>query len=460
MSVNVVWPSEEERRLVTRFYLSDGLSRALYLIYPFEFAYLYLVMDRPEWAVLPLMVMSGTSLVMQLPTGMVADRWGRKASVVVGGGLTSVTYAVVPWASRLDGTTQLLAICGAFAVTGLGETLMMGAQEAWVVDNLRSAGRSDLVEPFFARTYAVDSIGGVVAGTIALILLLGVRVDRLLLDSLWYVTAAGFLLSVAVAAGIHEERPDDAQDEDEAFLRRMWEVVKTVVRARSVLYLTLAVFIANLSGAGADEAFPIALITTGIDARALGPVTVVEDLFGVAAPLLALVIVRRVGAEQLLARSLLACGAAVTVLLFWRSSAVIIMLWVALGFVDRMWDPVAMARLQEDIPSEHRAAISSLVYQANGVAELVGLGLLAGLLGSRSAQLRNATPDLVSTFTERTSTAGAVPTGLFGLPVPDVAILLLVMVSVLAVPFVFMARRARRRTPAAPAGGGTKVPVR
>ncbi|MCP6497806.1 hypothetical protein NL476_27985, partial [Klebsiella pneumoniae] len=82
VATKIFWPGPDERRLLSRFYLSDGLSRALYLVYPFEFAYLYLVMDRPEWAVLPLMAMSATSLVMQLPTGALADRWGRKLSVL------------------------------------------------------------------------------------------------------------------------------------------------------------------------------------------------------------------------------------------------------------------------------------------------------------------------------------------------------------------------------------------
>jgi MFS family permease len=86
----LVWPAKDERRLLARFYLALGLSRALYLVAPFEFAYLFLVMERPEWSVLPLVVLSGTSLVMQLPAGVLADRRGRKVTVLVGGALAAL----------------------------------------------------------------------------------------------------------------------------------------------------------------------------------------------------------------------------------------------------------------------------------------------------------------------------------------------------------------------------------
>lgn len=449
MTAKIVWPGHEERRLLARFYVALGLSRSLYLIYPFEFAYLYLIMDRPEWSVMPLMVMYATSLVVQLPTGAVADHWGRKAAVLTGAVLAAITYLAVPSASRLGGTAQLLAVCGAFAVIGLGQTLMMGAQEAWVVDNLNSQGREDLIEAFFARTYAVTSIGGVVSGSVAITLLLALPVDRALLDSLWYVTAAGFVAAAAVAIGIPEYRPDGIAGLDPALLPRMKSAFKTIFRVKSLLFLTLALFIANLGGSGADEAFPIALISTRIDARAIGPVSVAEDLLGAAAPLLALYLVSRFGVERLLSRLLLLSATAASALFAWRSPALIIALWIGLGFVDRMWDPVAMARLQEDIPSEHRAAIGSLVYQASGVAQLAGLGLLALLLGSHSSQLREATPDLVDAFTHRSSGTVPVPTGLLGLPIPELAILILVVVSVFAVPFVFMAGHARKNQEAA-----------
>lgn len=446
MATGRAWPGPEERKYLSRFYVAVGLSQALYIIYPFEFAYLYLVMERPEWSVLPLIIGSATSLIMQLPTGVIADKWGRKAAVLTGGSLSSLTFLAVPSAASLHGVNQLLGVSAAFAFIGLGQTLMMGAQEAWVVDNLYSVSRSDLVEAFFARTYSVTALGGVIAGGVAFALLVSFRVNETLLDFLWYGTAIGFFAALGVALKIHEYKDaSHSSGDDPPLLPRMKSAVRILFHTKPLLYLTIAIFIANVSSAGADQAFPVSLLTKHLDARALAPLAILEDVFGIAAPLLSLALVRRYGSEKLLSRSLVLAGALVTVLFAYRSLAVVVVLLIALGFIDRMWDPVSLARLQDDIPSMHRAAINSLVYQSNGVAELAGLGLLGVLLGSKSSQLRAATPDLVEAFSGHTQTVQKVPTSLFGLPVPDLAILSLVLVGILAVPFIALSTRARRR---------------
>lgn len=444
----LVWPLADERRLLGRFYLAVGLSTALYLVYPFQFAYLYLAMRRPEWSVLPLMTASAATLVMQLPTGVLADRWGRKPVVLSGGALTAVTFAAVPSTVQLPGSWQLYGTCAAFALLGLGETMMMGAEEAWVVDNLHHAGRGDLVDPFFARLYAITGFGSAVASLLALVVLVTVHVDQSLLDLLWYATAAGFIAAIGVAATIAERRlasEDPGPGEEGSLWQRSKEALTVLVRKKSLLYLMLAIVLASISSAGADEAFPVSLITKGMDARVLGPLGVVDGLLGMGAPILGLLLAKLLGVERLLAGVLVVAGAAVTVLFGAAGIWVVLGLYVFMGVLDQMWDPVAFARLQRDIPSKHRAALGSVMYESQGLAQLVGLGLFAALLGSRSQQLRNATPDLVEAFSGHARTATAVPVGLFGLSLPDLGIVLFVLVGLLAVPFILLGRRRTKQ---------------
>lgn len=457
----LLWPAAEERRLLTRFYAATALDQALYLIFPFQFAYLYLVMRRPEWAVLPSMAASATALVGQLPTGALADRWSRKGSVILGGALAAVSFAAVPWAVGLPGGWQLAGTCGAFALTGLGETLMAGAEEAWVVDNLLAAGRRDLVDAFFARVFAVGSVGGVIGGSAALSLLLLLRVDRGLLDLLWYVTAAGFLASTALVATIEERRYAGSgggavRAGHGGLFGRMSSAFGTLFTRRVLLYLGIALILASLSSAACNDAFPVSLLTKGLDARLLAPLGIAEDLAGIVAPLIGLALARRLGAEPVLAVTLVVAGAAVTAVFVSQALALLVVLYVGLGFVDRLWDPVALARIQDEIPSAQRAAISSLLYQAGGIAELGGLGLFALMLGSHSAQLHDATPDLVEAFSGSSHVSAVVPTGWFGLPVPDVAIIVFVLAGVAAVPFIVLAGRAGRSRRGARRGAGAR----
>lgn len=140
-----LWPDQEERILLGRFYLASSLSEALNVIFPFQFVYLYLVMERPEWAVIPALMETSTIWLMEIPTGVVADRWGRKISVISGDFLSAISWGFVPLAASLHGTAQLYAVIACFMLEGVGQTLVSGAEDAWVVDNLSSVSREDLL---------------------------------------------------------------------------------------------------------------------------------------------------------------------------------------------------------------------------------------------------------------------------------------------------------------------------
>jgi len=103
---------------------------------------------------------------------------------------------------------------------------------------------------------------------------------------------------------------------------------------------------------------------------------------------------------------------------------------------------VADAHLQALIPSHRRATITSLVKQFNGFAELAGLGVFALILGRHSERLMEATPDLIDSFSGQITTITSIPTGAFGLSIPDIAITFFVLIGILAVPFIFLSSRS------------------
>ncbi|MFP6655815.1 MAG: hypothetical protein VCB25_09315, partial [Myxococcota bacterium] len=140
------WPDESERRLLGRFYIGSFVAESLNAISPFEFIFLFLIMERPEWAVIPLLVEQVSVFVMEIPTGVIADRFGRKISVLTGDLISVIAYVLIPAATTLTGTTQLVAVCACFLVEGVGQTLVSGAEEAWVVDHLEAEEREDLID--------------------------------------------------------------------------------------------------------------------------------------------------------------------------------------------------------------------------------------------------------------------------------------------------------------------------
>jgi MFS family permease len=90
-------------------------------------------------------VFEASILIFEIPTGAVADIYGRKISVVLSTVLSLVSGMIFIFFPFLAGFI-LAEIIG-----GLGETLRSGALEAWLVDSLKHEGREEIQKRAFAQ---------------------------------------------------------------------------------------------------------------------------------------------------------------------------------------------------------------------------------------------------------------------------------------------------------------------
>jgi len=108
-------------------------------------------------------VFTAAMALFEVPTGVVADTLGRRASFL----LSELTLAVGTLAyvgvAVIDG--GLLLFCLAGVILGLGYTFYSGAVEAWLVDALKATGYEEELDGVFARSYMVSSVAMIV-GTI------------------------------------------------------------------------------------------------------------------------------------------------------------------------------------------------------------------------------------------------------------------------------------------------------
>lgn len=106
-------------------------------------------------------------VLFEIPTGIIADTWGRRASYLLGTltlALSTLLYVLL-W--------QVQAPFWAWAVSsvllGLGFTFFSGAVEAWLVDALHATGYTGSLESVFGKGQMAGGIamlGGSVAGGI------------------------------------------------------------------------------------------------------------------------------------------------------------------------------------------------------------------------------------------------------------------------------------------------------
>jgi MFS family permease len=108
-------------------------------------------------------------VLFEVPTGVLADTWGRRRSYLLGAGtllLSTVLYLVM-WQTR----APMIGWAVASMLIGLGFTFFSGATEAWLVDALTFTGFKGTLESVFARGQIVSGIamltGSVGGGLIA-----------------------------------------------------------------------------------------------------------------------------------------------------------------------------------------------------------------------------------------------------------------------------------------------------
>ncbi|TCI63536.1 MFS transporter [Exiguobacterium sp. SH0S2] len=100
------------------------------------------------------LVLIGTILevsifLFELPTGLVADLYGRKRSIVIGTGLIGLAHLLE------GGIPEFWAIAIASSLWGIGWTFISGAEQAWIADEM---GNQEL-EQVFLRGAQYSSLG-------------------------------------------------------------------------------------------------------------------------------------------------------------------------------------------------------------------------------------------------------------------------------------------------------------
>ena len=135
-----------------RFYL---FAEALLSVPSFVVIAIYFVKQvqlSPLQLVLVGTVMEATVFVFQVPTGIVADLYGRKLSVVV------ACLIMGPGTILVGAVPQFWAALAGWALWGFGVTFISGAYEAWITDEVGAAN----VGPVFVRGMQVSSAAALV----------------------------------------------------------------------------------------------------------------------------------------------------------------------------------------------------------------------------------------------------------------------------------------------------------
>lgn len=129
-----------------------------------------------------------TALLFEIPTGAVADIYGRKTSVLIGYLLQGTGYFMLFFSRNF----YFMFAC--FAFIGFASTFTSGAMEAWVTDLIKSKNKK-LLHNYFSNIQIFDNIGLIVSGIIGALL-----VKSAGMSLIWIFAGAAFMVSCFVLA--------------------------------------------------------------------------------------------------------------------------------------------------------------------------------------------------------------------------------------------------------------------
>jgi len=286
-------------------------------------------------------------VILEVPTGIIADRWGRKVSLCYGAFIHAVAILVFSFAGNI------VVIAISYTVVAVALTLFSGADSAFVYDSLKAAGRREEYQKIWGRIHSISLVAGVVS------LVLGAFLAAI--TNLWFpiVISAGLMLIAWIVSLTFKEPP---REEAPTSYRETILNAVNVVRSKPPVYtmMLFAGFVMAIAVSFSILAQPY-LRSHGIGIDVIGFLQVPGQLVGIFAALFAYRLVGIIG----VGRTMLLLPVVVLVAAIGLGSVdhiAAFAFYPLTGLVFAMSFPVLSTYFNDRIPSASRATVLS-IYQ-------------------------------------------------------------------------------------------------
>jgi MFS transporter, DHA3 family, tetracycline resistance protein len=330
-------------------------------------------------------VLEVTCFLFEVPTGIVADLWSRRVSVIIGFVLVGAGFAVEGIVA-----TFAAAIVGNI-VWGIGYTFTSGALQAWITDEV---GEEEVAEVFTRETQLDLTFGFVGTLTAGVLGLVALRLPIIVAGATLVLLAVGLLLTMPE----RHFRPTP-RNERETFghLRSQFVAGLRIARGRGVVRVFL--FVSLLVGLSSEvfdrlwqvrvlDAFDMPELFGGDEAIAFTAFALVGSLVSLGASLassrwLPRHVVDASPGTPVAVAAVVQVLAVVGVALLGNLWLVLVALW--LHSASRAFaGPIEATWLNRNLESSTRATVLSMNSQANAIGQ-VGGGPPLGALAARTS---------------------------------------------------------------------------
>jgi MFS family permease len=376
---------KEEFALLWRFYIFFFLYGIMGAITaPYMLFYLAAGLNFTQIGLI-LGISMFVAVISEIPTGAIADVFGRKISVGISFLLMGITWIMIPLFPRF---VPLLIIV---SIANLVSTLRTGADEAWVIDYLKQNKKGSMTHLFFMHKVVVANIGLVLGGILStiIVLLFG-------LPAIWIVGGA-FAIAIAVYiffVGREKFRRIKQVTIAESIGRTFKMSMDGINYIRHHLVLRVYIigaFFLMFAGAIFGMLWPPLLAEVGLHPSNIGLIVSASGFICMAAPLLSKRYAELFKNDKraiITAYILLLIGVALLAFINapWQGILIILGMWV----ITDVMVPLESKFYHSFIKSKYRATVVSIiamVCSVSGAIVYISNGFVSDMFGIRTAIL-------------------------------------------------------------------------
>jgi len=316
------------------------------------------------------------NLIFEIPTGAIADIFGRKLSTILGYFLTGLSMLFVMF------FTNYYILLGLFFVRGAVETLRSGAEEAWIVDLLKHKKRKNLIHDFYQKNHSFISLGAVLAGIVGAFF-----VKQFGLGIIWPITAGSLILTsfIFIFGKEHfiKRKQKTYQAIKEVYLHSKKSVKYSLIHPVMFLLLLTGMITVFVSVVAGDITWYPFLQNLGFKEYWFGYLASAGCLFGIFIPYITKKLCRKVGGYKKYLTFFLILESILLISVFFLNKMFFaIAIYLLFLAVPDFYSPVRCTFFQHFLSSKIRATISSFRNMLFSISALIAAPL-AGFVADK-----------------------------------------------------------------------------
>jgi len=326
-------------------------------------------------------VLEATAFLFEIPTGIVADMYSRRASIILGIFITGVSFILQGLAPRFE------AILLSQVIWGIGYTFTSGATEAWISDEIgeANAGRA------FLRAAQIAQIAGIAGIALSVALAQIALTLPIIAGGVFFIALGAFLLFAMPERGF---KP--AARTDRATYQKFADTFRgglAMTRTRPALITIFAITAMYGAFSESFDRLSSAHLLNDIGVPPIGalqPVTWfgIFEIIGMVLSILGAEFVRRrvnLNSQPTVARTLMTINTALIALVlafaFVGNFAWATLFYLASLGLRQMNAPIQTAWVNQRLDPAVRATVISMSSQMDALGQIAG-GPIVGAIGA------------------------------------------------------------------------------